>query len=257
MPKTPSPQWLHVDGKWMLGAKAALRLARVDALAQPALAESLPVKAGKAVHLKEHLVRLAEGCRALLWPEPDLKALAKLCHEAVHRNALKEGGLRVRYWPLRPALFLIQAIPARGQKLGPIRLMTSAVRHYGPDALGARSKAAQMLPNWLASAETRAWAEDGLRLTQDGYVAEGVWTNIVAVKKRVARTPPLHQGLLEGVTRAKLLERLAATGLEIREEPLTRYDLWTADEVWMTSSLRGALKVAVVDGRTIGRGARA
>jgi branched-chain amino acid aminotransferase len=89
-------------------------------------------------------------------------------------------------------------------------------------------------------------------LTQDGYVAEGVWSNLVAVKRRVARTPPLHQGLLEGVTRAKLLERLAAKGVEVREEPLTRYDLWTADEVWMTSSLRGALRVTEVDGRVVG-----
>lgn len=255
MPKAALPPWLYVDGKWVLGAQAALKLARVDALAQPALAESLPVKGGKPLHLQEHLLRLAEGCRALLWAEPDLKALATLCREAVHRNGLQDGGLRLRYWPVRPALYLIQAIPARAPQPGPIRLLTSAVRHYGPDALGGRSKAAQMLPNWLAAAETRAWAEDGLRLTQDGYVAEGVWTNIVAVKKRVARTPPLHQGLLEGVTRAKLLERLAAKGLSVREEPLTRYDLWTADEVWMTSSLRGALKVATVDARPIGSAA--
>jgi branched-chain amino acid aminotransferase len=252
VPKTPLPQWLHVDGRWLLGGRAALRLARVDALSQPALAESLPVKAGKPVYLREHLVRLAEGCHALRWPQPDLKALAKLCHEAIHRNGVGEGGLRVRYWPVQPSLFVIQAMPARAQKNAPIRLMTSAVRHYGPDALGARSKAAQMLPNWLASAETRAWAEDGLRLTQDGYVAEGVWTNIVAVKRRVARTPPLHQGLLEGVTRAKLLERMAAKGHAVREEPLTRYDLWAADEVWITSSLRGALRVSEVDGRAIG-----
>lgn len=246
------PSWAYVDGRWVLGARAVVRLARVKALAQPSLAESLPVKAGKPAYLKEHLSRLAEGAQALLWPKPDLKSLAKLCHEAVHRNKLADGGLRLRYWPVKPALYLIQAIPARAQKPGPIRLMTSVVRHYGPDSLGGRSKAAQMLPNWLASAETRAWAEDGLRLTQDGYVAEGVWTNIVAVKKGVARTPPLHQGLLEGVTRAKLLERLEKKGLDVREEPLTRYDLWTADEVWVTSSLRGALKVAQVDGRPIG-----
>jgi branched-chain amino acid aminotransferase len=132
--------------------------------------------------------------------------------------------------------------------------MTSAVRHYGPDSLTARSKAAQMLPNWLASAETRAWAEDGLRLTPDGFVAEGVWSNIVAVKGRTARTPPLHQGLLEGVTRARLLQRFRRQGLRVLEEPMTRYDLWTADAVWLTSSLRGAVKVASVDGRMIGHG---
>jgi len=48
------------------------------------------------------------------------------------------------------------------------------------------------------------------------------------------------------------LRRLRAKGLDVREEPLTRYDLWTADQVWVTSSIRGALRVKEVDGRGIG-----
>jgi branched-chain amino acid aminotransferase len=237
----------------MPSAKAAMRLDRLEGGLAPSLAENLPIAAGKPQYLAAHLRRLAEGAQALGWPQPDLKRLSTLCRQAITRNRAKQGSLRLRLWGARtggPAL--LQVLPPRPLPTQGIRLLTSAVRHYGPDSLTARAKAAQMLPNWLASAETRAWADDGLRLTPDGFVAEGVWSNIVAIKRKAARTPPLHQGILEGVTRAQLLVKLRRAGMDVREEPLTRYDLWTADQVWLTSSLRGALKVKDVDGRPIG-----
>lgn len=246
------PSWAYADGRWMPAAKAAIRLSRLDGLLAPSLAENLPIKNGRPQHLTAHLKRLAEGAQSLGWPRPDLKRLAALCRQAVARNRARQGSLRLRHWGAQAdPVQLIQVLPSRPLPPHGVRLMTSAVRHYGPDSLGARAKAAQMLPNWLASAETQAWAEDGLRLTPDGFVAEGVWTNLVAIKRKVARTPPLHQGILEGVTRARLLAKLRRQGLDVREEPLTRYDLWTADEVWLTSSLRGAVKVSEVDGRSI------
>ena len=207
--------------------------------------------------MKAHLLRLAEGCRAMGWPDPDLKAIQTACLKAIKASRLKAGSLRLRYWggwEGEEALFLAQTLPLRplpeAWKKG-LRLMTSAVRHYGSASLQGRLKANAMLPNWLASAEVQAWADDGLRLTPDGLVAEGVWSNILARKGQVVRTPPLHQGVLEGVTRAQLLEKFGKK-YQVREEALTRYDLWTADEVWVCSSLRGPLKVREVDGRKIG-----
>jgi branched-chain amino acid aminotransferase len=221
------------------------------------LAESLPFRAAKPLHLRQHLLRLSEGCRAMGWPAPDLKAIQAACLKGLKASRLKEGSLRLRYWggwEGEEPLFLAQALPLKplpvAWKAG-LRLMTSAVRHYGSASLQGRLKANAMLPNWLASAEVQSWAEDGLRLTPEGLVAEGVWSNIVARKGQVVRTPPLHVGVLEGVTRAQLLGRFGRK-YQVKESPLTRYDLWTADEVWVCSSLRGALKVREVDGRTIG-----
>ncbi|HTA17471.1 MAG TPA: aminotransferase class IV, partial [bacterium] len=202
-----------------------------------------------------HLERLAEGCRALGWPDPDLKLFARVARQLPVRNRLRQGGLRLRWWGgLNPPLFLAHTVEAPASPGRGLRLMTSAVRHYGPDSLNGRAKVGQMLPNLLARAEIEAFADDGLRLTPDGLVAEGVWSNVVALKRGVARTPPLGQGVLEGVTRTHFMERLRREGWELREEPLTRYDLWTADKVWITSSLRGVLPVASVDGRLIGDG---
>jgi branched-chain amino acid aminotransferase len=224
---------------------------------RPALAESLPFRAGKALHLRQHLQRLAEGSRALGWPGPDLKAIQAACLKSIKASRLKIGSLRLRYWggwKAETPQFLVQALPLKplpaNWKQG-LRLMTSAVRHYGAASLQGRLKANAMLPNWLAGAEVQAWADDGLRLTPDGLVAEGVWSNIVARKGKIVRTPPLHLGVLEGVTRAQLLARFGRK-FQVREEPLTRYDLWTADEVWVCSSLQGPLKVREVDGRRIG-----
>lgn len=245
--------WLYLDG-YRPEAGAGVGLERWDAGRAPALAENMAVAAGKPVLLEAHLARLAEGCRVLAWPDPDLKALRAVCRALPEKNRLKKGSLRLRWWGgLDRPLLLAQTFPARAQPKAGLVLMTSAVRHYGPDALQSRLKAAQMLSNRLAQAEVQAWADDGLRLTQEGLVAEGAWTNVVALKRGIVRSPPLGQGVLEGVTRAALLAKLRAAGHTVREEPLTRYDLWTADALWLTSSLRGALRVASVDGRRVGQ----
>jgi branched-subunit amino acid aminotransferase/4-amino-4-deoxychorismate lyase len=244
---------LWADGAWVAADSAGLLLERLDQLRALALAESLQLSKGKVLHLTEHLDRLAEGCRALGWPEPDRGLLTRVARAMPGHSGARECGLRLRWWGgLGRPLLLCQAVPAPALPARGIVLMTSAVRHYGPDSLNGRAKVAHMLPNWLARAETQAWAEDGLRLTPGGLVAEGVWTNLVALKRGVARTPPLSEGVLEGVTRALLLKQLRARGLQVREEPLTRYDLWTADKVWVTSSLRGRLPVLSVDGRVLG-----
>jgi branched-subunit amino acid aminotransferase/4-amino-4-deoxychorismate lyase len=235
----------------ILGSKAPVALTE-----RPALAESLAFRGSKPLQWRAHLARLAEGCRAMGWADPQPRPLLQACLKAIRASRLKAGSLRLRYWSGwqgEEPVFLAQALPLRplpeAWKKG-LRLMTSAVRHYGSASLQGRLKASAMLANWLAGAEVQAWADDGLRLTPDGLVAEGVWSNIVARKGRVVRTPPLHQGVLEGVTRAQLLRRFGKK-YQVREEPLTRYDLWTADEVWVCSSLRGPLKVREVDGRPL------
>jgi len=254
--KSPAPAlWVWVDGAWTASAKATVLLDRWTPWASVSLAESLPIEQGRPLHLAGHLGRLAQGCRALGWPDPDLKVLARVARQLPVRNRLRRGGLRLRWWggPAKP-LFLAHTVAAPAPARPGLRLATSAVRHYGPDSLNGRAKVACMLPNFLARAEIEAFAEDGLRLTPEGLVAEGVWSNVVALKRGIARTPPLSQGVLEGVTRSRFMERLRREGWELREEPLARYDLWTADKVWVTSSLRGVLPVASVDGRRIGNG---
>ena len=219
-----------------------------------ALAEAMLVSAGKAVDFEMHFARLCEGARVLMMPQPSKAVLKSACSRLIRANRLREGSLRLRYF--RDGALLIHPFPLRkvnpGLEKEGIRLLTTAVRHYGPDSVHGRVKANSMLPNWLAKAEAGAWAEDGLRMTPAGYVAEGVWSNIVIEKKGLLLTPPLSEGILEGTVRGALIKKWKKAGKKVKEIPLTRHDLYTADKVWMCSSLRGALKVREVDGRKIG-----
>lgn len=243
--------WVWVDGAYVRASRAEVGLGRWSPWDSFSLAESLPVVRGGPADLDAHLDRLEEGARAAGWAKPPRRPIAQVAAGLVRRNRMGRGGLRLRWWGGQAEpLLLAHPLPAPASR-GPIRLMTSAVRHYGPDSFNARAKAGQMLANLLARAEVQAFAEDGLRLTPDGLVAEGVFSNVALLKRGILRTPPVSAGLLEGVTRAKFLARARKAGFTVREEPLTRFDLWTADRVWVLSSLRGALAVAGVDGRTL------
>jgi branched-chain amino acid aminotransferase len=165
-------------------------------------------------------------------------------------NAVRHGGLRLRLWQDGRQLALCSESQQHAR--GPLRLMTSAVRHFGPEPLWGQLKTNAMLPNLLARMEVEAWADDGIRLSPGGWVAEGVWSNLVLRKGDKVCTPPLSTGILEGVTRGLLLQAQRRRGRRVLEQPLTRYDLYCADEVWVCSSIAGAVRVAEVDGRVIG-----
>ena len=236
-------------------AKARVGLADERHLQGSALVETMQVKNGRLLHGELHLKRFEEGAKVLMMPRPPLGEFLAMAAALIKANRLKAGGLRCRYFrngallmhPLRPSP------PLAGPKKG-LRLITTPIRHFGPESLQGRLKVNSMLPNLLARWESQAWAEDGLRLTPAGYVAEGVWTNILIAKSGVLLTPPLSEGILDGTTRAVAIRAWRKKGGEVREQPLTRYDLYTADKVWVCSSLRGMLKVTEVDGRQVGKG---
>lgn len=240
---------VYWKGKYVQARKAAVPVSEGPYFEGSALAEVMPVSSGKIGGLAGHAGRLLEGCRAMLMPAFDAEAFMAACRRVVSLNRLRRGSLRCRYF--RDGALLIHPLPPSPKPAGPVRLITTSVRHYGAASTQGRVKSNSMLANWLAKAESQAWAEDGLRLTPEGYVAEGVWSNIVIERKGVLLTPPLHQGILEGVTRAGVIRRWKARGKPVKETPLIRHDLYTADRIWICSSLRGAVAVAEVDGRMV------
>ncbi len=242
---------LYLAGKYVEARQAGLPAFELRYFQGAALAEAMRLRSGKVEHLHEHAQRLAEGCKAMLFPPLDRALFASACRSLVRLNRLRQGSLRCRYFA--DGTLLIHPLPPRPLPKAPLRLITTSVRHYGAASLQGRLKASSMLPNWLARAEAQAWADDGLRLTPQGYVAEGVWSNIALARKGVLLTPPLHLGILEGVTRSRLLQAWKARRRPVRLQPLTRHDLYTADEIWICSSLNGPLRVAEVDGRKVGR----
>lgn len=93
-----------------------------------------------------------------------------------------------------------------------------------------------------------------LLLNSKGEVAEASGDNIFIWKRNVLHTPPADAGILEGITRRVVLELAEELGLKTKEAPMTRHDIYTADECFLTGSAAELIPVVKLDGRTIGNG---
>ncbi len=93
---------------------------------------------------------------------------------------------------------------------------------------------------------------EAVLLNEEGKVCEGTGENLFIIKKGVIHTPPVSDGILEGITRDSIMNLACALGIEVRETSLVRTDLYTADEMFMTGSAAEVVPVNSVDGRVIG-----
>jgi len=121
--------------------------------------------------------------------------------------------------------------------------------------LNPRIKSLKYLNNILAKIEgLKAGCIEALMLNQKGEVAEATGDNIFLVRDGILQTPPLDAGILEGITRDAVIELARAAGIEVREMPLTRHDVYIADECFLTGSAAEVIPVVKIDNRTIGDG---
>jgi len=97
-------------------------------------------------------------------------------------------------------------------------------------------------------------AEEALRLGPDGGVVEGATSNLFIVKDRGVQTPPLSTGILPGITRGHIVACCGELGMKLTERWLTTYEVSDADEIFVTSSVRGVVAVTELDGRTVADG---
>ncbi len=96
--------------------------------------------------------------------------------------------------------------------------------------------------------------DEAIMLNRDGYVAEGSGENIFIVKNNTLYTPPTYDSILEGITRATVIEIAKDLGLNVIEKRITREELYTADEVFLTGTAAEITPVVDIDGRVIGDG---
>ncbi len=124
-----------------------------------------------------------------------------------------------------------------------------------PDALNPNVKSLNYLNNILAKIECiNAGATEGIMLNKDGYVAEGTGDNIFIVKDNEILTPPTTAGILIGITRNVVIELANEAGMTVKEEQLTRDDLYNADECFLTGTAAEIIPVVNLDGRKIASG---
>ncbi len=136
-----------------------------------------------------------------------------------------------------------------------LEIVTVSVMRTHPAALNPRIKSLNYLNNILAKIEgLQAGCIEALMLNHKGEVAECTGDNIFLVRKGVLYTPPIDAGILEGVTRHAVIELARDANIEVREVPLTKHDVYIADEVFLTGTAAEVIPVVKVDSRTIGTG---
>jgi branched-chain amino acid aminotransferase len=216
--------------------------------------------------LEEHLQRLERSARAIALALPvtreELRHAAKELIMAFHtaegylRIVLTRGEGAMGLDPRgcrHPNLFIIadqlQLVSEEVRQQG-IRLVIASIRRLPLDGLDPRIKSLNYLNHILARIEANnANADEAILLNQQGRVAEGSAENIFIVRNGNLVTPPVTEGALEGITRQTVIDLANRAAIPAKEAPLAPYDLYTADECFLTGSGAELIPVREVDGR--------
>lgn len=262
---------VYIDGKWYGKDEAKISVYDHGLLYGDGLFEGIRIYGGKIFKLKEHIHRLCEGARAIrLDLRLSPKEIRDTVEEAVRRNERTEGYIRLLATrgkgPLGispftcPASSLviivedIQLYPAELYARG-IPIITAATRRLSGRVFDPRIKSLNYLNNIMAKIEAvDAGCQEAVMLNEEGYVCECTGDNIFIVKSGKLLTPASWHGLLEGITRNTILELAGSQGIEAEETTLTRFDLYTADECFLTGSGAELIPVISVDKRDVGDG---
>jgi len=134
-------------------------------------------------------------------------------------------------------------------------LVTASTVRTNPSMVSPQIKSLNYLNNILAKIEGhQAGCVEVLMLNTKGEVAECSGDNIFIISKGKLHTPPSEAGILEGITRQTVLEIAVEMGIPTKEVPMTRYDIFAADECFLTGSAAELIPVVKLDGRPIGDG---
>ena len=262
---------IYLNGKLVDRDKAVISVYDHGFLYGDGVFEGLRFYNRKIFKLREHLERLYDSARhiALVIPQ-ELAALAADTQACVAACGMDDGyirlvvsrgegnlGLDPRSCPNPTVIIIADAIklyPAEMYEQG-MEVVTAATIRNHPDALDPRVKSLNYPNNILAKLEAnRAGVPEAVMLNHLGQVAECTADNIFVVRHGVLSTPARHCGILDGVTRRTVLDLAASLGVPNREETLTRHDLFTADEMFLTGTGAEIIPVTKVDARPIGSG---
>lgn len=170
-----------------------------------------------------------------------------------------EGTLGLAPWLCpEPSVFIIaaniQLYPEEYYENGLAVVTVPTMRNF-PEAVNPRIKSLNYLNNILAKIEAHnAGVLEALMLNKDGYVVECTGDNIFLVKNGTLITPPVYLGALRGITRDCIIEIAQKLGYPVLEQPFTRFEVFNADECFLTGTAAEAIPVVKVDNRVIGDG---
>lgn len=262
---------VYVNGRIMTRDEAVISPYDHGFLYGDGVFEGIRVYDGRVFKLEEHLDRLYASAAHILLEIPlDRAAMRAAIIDTVRATQLRDAYIRpvISRGPgdlgidprkcAKPTVVIIvdaiQLYPKEAYERG-LRMVTATVRRPAPDALNGRIKSLNYMNNILARIEAnQAGVEEALMLTDEGYVCECSADNIFVVAKGELWTPASHLGLLQGVTRDTVLALAREAGIAGGERIFTLYDVYAAEECFLTGTGAEIAPVVEVDGRRIGSG---
>ena len=263
---------VYINGEFFDRSDAKISVFDHGLLYGDGVFEGIRAYGGKVFRLREHLRRLYESAKMIMLKIP-LKSeeLEEAILQTLRKNNLYDAyirlivtrgegdlGLDTRLCH-RPSVIVIADkitfYPDELYRKG-IKIVTVSTRRNIPEAVNPCVKSLNYLNNILAKIEAvGSNAHDALMLNAEGYVVECSGTNIFILKNGSLFTPPVSLGALEGITRSVIISLAGDFGIEVREEPFTRYQLYNCEECFLTGTAAEVMPVVEVDERIIADGA--
>jgi len=262
---------IFVDGKYYGERDAKVSVFDHGLLYGDGVFEGIRAYHGRVFKLREHIDRLFCSAKSILLRVPmSHSQLMEATIETCRKNRLRDGYIRLVVTRgvgtlglnpnrcKRPSVIIIadkiQLYPPGLYERGMDIVTVATVRNLH-SALNPAIKSLNYLNNILAKLEANnAGVEEAIMLNAGGFVAECTGDNVFIAKGGKLFTPPLSAGALYGITRQTVMDLAADAGIEVSEPNLTRYDLFNADECFITGTAAEIVPVVKVDGRVIGSG---
>lgn len=266
-----SERIIYLDGNYVEENEAKVSVFDHGVLYGDGVFEGIRAYNGRIFKCEEHIDRLYAAAKAIMLTIPISKEeMTEVLLETCRRNNVKDGyvrlvvtrgkgdlGLNPRSCPT-PSIFCIAGsitlYPAEFYTKG-LPIITATQRRNKATIVDPQVKSLNYLNNILARIEAnRAGVQEALMLNHDGVVAECTGDNIFIVKKGVIYTPPIYVGILDGITRNTIIDLAREMGYEVLEREFTLFNVYNADECFLTGTAAEAIPVTSVDEREIGEG---
>jgi branched-chain amino acid aminotransferase len=262
---------IYIDGNFYDRSEAKISVFDHGVLYGDGIFEGIRFYNGRVFRFNEHIDRLWDSARVIGLEIPMSKSeMIAATLETIRQNALHDGYIRLLVTRgvgslglspdscQHPSVIIIAATislyPEELSQKG-LTMVTCATRRTSPATLSPRVKSLNYLNNIMAKIEAQnAGAGEGVMLNEQGYVSECTGDNIFIVKNCEIATPPLHAGILCGITRDVIFELAKQHEIPSVERELTRYDLYTADECFLTGTAAEVIRGVQLDRRLIGNG---
>lgn len=262
---------IYIDGEFLPEAEAKISVFDHGLLYGDGIFEGIRFYNGRVFRLEEHLDRLWDSARSICLEIPMSKEeMTEALLETIRRNGMRDGYIRqivtrgvgnLGLNPLqckRPSVIIITATIALYSEevyRNGLTVVTCATRRMSAAALNPAVKSLNYLNNVMARIEANlAGADEALMLNDAGNVAECTADNVFIIKKGHVFTPPITAGALRGITRSVAFDAAIELGYPMTEADITRHDVFTADECFLTGTAAEVIPVIKADGRPIGTG---